>query len=69
MVWIIDNLTTMVEHFTTAATTDPISAVGILFGALFVGAASAAFGGMALGGLLKPLLPDGAVTRQRRERP
>jgi len=69
MVWVIDNVATMVEHFTTAATTDPLSAVGVLFGALFVGAASAAFGGVAVGGLLKPLLPDGAVTRQRRQRP
>ncbi|MDH5020490.1 hypothetical protein [Halobacterium rubrum] len=69
MVWVIDDVVTMVEHFTTAATTDPLSALGVLFGALFVGAASAAFGGMAVGGLVKPLLPDSAVTRERRQRP
>ncbi|AAG20629.1 MULTISPECIES: hypothetical protein [Halobacterium] len=66
MVWIIDNLVTMVEHFTTAATTDPLSAIGILFGALFVTAAAGAFGALAVGGLISPLVPDSATIQQRR---
>jgi hypothetical protein len=69
MVWVIDNLVTMLEHFTTAATTDPLSAVGVLLGALFVGAASAAFGGLAVAGLLDPLLPENVTARDRRQRP
>ena len=68
MVWVIDNLVSMLEHFTTAATTDPLSALGVLFGALFVGAASVAFGGLAAAGLVKPLLPDTATPRERRQR-
>lgn len=69
MVWVIDNLVTMLEHFTTAATTDPISAVGVLFGVLFVGAASVAFGGLAVAGLLEPLLPENVTARERRQHP
>ena len=68
MVWVIDNLVSMLEHFTTAATTDPISALGVLFGALFVGAASVAFGGLAVAGLVEPLLPESATVRERRQR-
>jgi hypothetical protein len=69
MVWVIDNLVSMLEHFTTAATTDPLSALGVLFGALFVGAASAAFGGLAAAGLLEPLLPENVTAHDRRQRP
>lgn len=68
MVWVIDNVVTMIEHFTTAATTDPLSAVGVLFGALFVGAASVAFGGLAAAGLVEPLLPENVTTHERRQR-
>jgi len=68
MVWVIDNLVSMLEHFTTAATTDPISALGVLFGALFVGAASVAFGGLAVAGLVELLLPESATVRERRQR-
>lgn len=68
MVWVIDNLVSMVDHFATAASTDPLSALGVLFGALFVGAASAAFGGLALAGLVDPLIPESATRRQRRTR-
>jgi hypothetical protein len=65
MVWFVDNLVSMVDYFTTAATTDPLSALGILFGALFVGAASAAFGGLAVAGLVDPLIPESATQQQR----
>jgi len=68
MVWVIDNIVSMVEYFTTAATTDPISALGVLFGALFVGAASVAFGGLTVAGLLDPLLPENVTVRERRQR-
>jgi|AntRauMinimDraft_4_1070384.scaffolds.fasta_scaffold00015_107 hypothetical protein len=68
MVWVIDNLVSMLEHFTTAATTDPLSAIGVLFGALFVGAASVAFGGLAVAGLVDPLLPESVTVRERRQR-
>lgn len=60
MVWLIDNVASLVDNFAVAAQTDPISAVLFAFGALFVGAASAAFGVLALGGLLSPLAPETA---------
>jgi hypothetical protein len=68
MVWVIDNLVSMVEHFATAASTDPLSALGVALGALFVGAASIAFGGLAAGGLVAPLLPETLTSHQRRQR-
>jgi hypothetical protein len=68
MVWVIDNLVSMLEYFTTAATTDPLSALGVVFGALFVGAASVAFGGLAAVGLVEPLLPENVTARERRQR-
>jgi hypothetical protein len=67
MVWVIDDVVSMVDHFVTAASTDPLAVMGIVFGALFVGAASAAFGGLALAGLVDPLIPDSATQQQRRQ--
>lgn len=58
MVWLIENVVSLVENFAVAAQTDPISALMFAFGALFIGAASAAFGALALGGLLSPLVPE-----------
>lgn len=68
MVWIVDNIVSLVENFTTAATTDPISALLIALGGFFVVAASVAFGVPALGGILDLFVPDTATKRQRRAR-
>lgn len=61
MVSLIENVVSLVENFAVAAQTDPISALMFAFGALFIGAASAAFGVLALGGLLSPLVPETAT--------
>jgi hypothetical protein len=55
-------------QFTEVATSDPISGVLVLFGALFVGAASVAFGGLAVGGILKALT-DAVSSGERRQQP
>lgn len=68
MVWLLDDPVSMVEYLTTAATTDPISALLVALGGLFVVAASVAFGGIALGGILDTFAPDSTTTRQRRPR-
>lgn len=68
MVWLLDDPVTMVENLVTAATTDPISAVLVLFGGLFVAASAGGFGVLALGGILSALTPDTATTRERRQR-
>lgn len=68
MVWVIDNLVSMVDYFTTAASTDPLSAFLLALGALFIGAASVIFGGLAAAGMLDPLAPDAATSRTRRQR-
>lgn len=68
MVWVIDNLASMLEYFTTAVSTDPISAMGVALGALFVLVPSVVFGGLAAAGLVEPLLPDNVTARERRQR-
>ncbi|MFC3478077.1 hypothetical protein [Halobacterium litoreum] len=68
MVWVIDNVTSMVDHFATAASTDPLSAALIALGGLFVTVSAGAFGVLALGGLLSELVPDAATKRTRRQR-
>jgi len=68
MVWVIDNIVSLVENISTAATTDPISAVLVLFGAVFVVLAAGGFGALALGALAESLVPDTATERQRRPR-
>lgn len=60
MVWLIENVVSLVDKFAVAAGTDPLAAVAFAFGALFVGAASVAFGALALAGLLSPLVPETA---------
>ena len=68
MVWIIDNLVTAVDLFGTVARTDPLSAVLLALGALFVAVSSVVFGYLALGGLLEPLAPEHLDHPARRKR-
>ena len=58
MVWVIDNLVTLVQQFTEVATSDPLSAVLLALGALLTAFASLFFGYLALGGFLDFLTPD-----------
>lgn len=68
MVWLIDNLVTAGELFGTVARTDPLSAILLALGALFVAFSSAVFGYLALGGVLEPFVPEHLDRPARRER-
>lgn len=50
-----------IEQFTTVATHDPVSAVLLASGALFVGLASAVFGYLTLGALVDLITPEASV--------
>lgn len=58
MVWVIDNLVTLVREFTAVATSDPISAVLLTLGALITAFASLYFGYLTVRGLLEFVLPE-----------
>jgi len=58
MVSIVDNLTEMVSLFSDVATADPLSAVLLAVGALFVVAPSAALGYLAAGAFVDLLIPE-----------
>jgi Na+-driven multidrug efflux pump len=58
MVWLIENVVTLVDKFAVAAGTDPLAAVAFAFGALFITLSAGAFGALALASLLSPLAPD-----------
>lgn len=58
MVWVIDNLVTLVQEFAAVATTDPISALLLALGAVLTAFASLFFGYLVAGGLLDFLTPD-----------
>lgn len=60
MVWLIENVVSLVDKFAVAAGTDPLSAIAFAFGALFVTLSAGAFGALALAGLLSSALPDTA---------
>lgn len=56
---IITDLPKMVDLFETPATQDPLAAVSLVMGALFVAAASGVLGYLAFGGLLDLLGASG----------
>jgi len=58
MVWVIDNVVTMVEQFSAVAMSDPVSAVLMTLGGLLTGFAALFFGYIAARGLLDVVLPD-----------
>jgi len=58
MVWIVDNVATLVEEFLGVATTDPLSFLLLATGAALVGAASLAMGYLTLGAAVDALVPD-----------
>lgn len=58
MVWVIDNLVTMVEQFTAVAMSDPLSAVLVTLGGLITGFAGLFFAYLVAGGLLDVVTPD-----------
>ena len=66
MVWVIDNLVSLVQEFATVATSDPLSAVLLALGAVLTAFASLFFGFLVAGGLLDFLTPDvgGRSTRR-----
>lgn len=59
MVDLIGNLTQMVELFTTAATADPLSALLILGGAVFVGGPMLVLTYLTLGAIVDLFVPRG----------
>lgn len=63
---LVDSIVSMPEKFADVATHDPLSAVLMLFGALFVFGAVGAFGYLSLGALADLLTPASA-TEPRRE--
>lgn len=69
MVWIIDDVTELATLIGDVATADPLSLVLLLVGGALIGAASLAFGGLALGAaadLLTPSTPSPAPAERRR---
>lgn len=63
MAGLIQNLTEMARLFGDVATTDPVSALLLLVGALLVGFSSLLFGYLALGGIGAALIPDTSPKR------
>lgn len=66
MVWVIDNLVSLVQEFAAVATSDPLSAVLLALGAVLVAFSSGYFGYLVAGGLLDLLTPDGGGRSARR---
>lgn len=58
MVWVIDNLVTLVREFFAVATSDPLSALLMALGGLFTGVAAVFFGYLTVRGLLSAAMPD-----------
>lgn len=58
MVWVIDNLVTLVQEFAAVATNGPVSALLLALGAVVTIFASLFFGYLVAGGLLDLLTPD-----------
>ena len=66
MVWVIDNLVSLVQEFAAVATSDPLSAVLLALGAALTAFASLFFGFLVAGGLLDSLTPDAGGRSTRR---
>jgi len=58
MAGLVQNVIDMVNLFADVATTSPVSAVLLLFGAAFVGISVLAFGYFAVGGIGAAIIPD-----------
>ncbi len=58
MVDLIGNVTTMINEFTNIALSDPLSAILILFGSLFVGGSVLAFTYLTLGAIVDLVTPE-----------
>ncbi|MFD1587896.1 hypothetical protein ACFR9U_12985 [Halorientalis brevis] len=58
MVDLIGNVTTMITEFTNIALSDPLSAILILFGSLFVGGSVLAFTYLTLGAVVDLVTPE-----------
>ena len=58
MVDLIGNVTTMINEFTNIALSDPLSAILILFGSLFVGGSVLAFTYLSLGAVVDLVTPE-----------
>jgi hypothetical protein len=63
---LLDSIIRLPNNFIDIITSDPLSALLILFGAVFVGGASAVFGALTLGALVDAVTPSSA-TEPRRE--
>lgn len=57
---LLDNAIEIGPKFVDVALQDPLSAVLVVFGALFVGASVAAFGGLTVGAVVDLLTPSGS---------
>lgn len=57
MVSPIEEFVDLIDHFTTAASVDPLSALLILIGAILVGVAVVIFGWLTVGGIIAAIVP------------
>ncbi|PSP95025.1 hypothetical protein BRC91_03190 [Halobacteriales archaeon QS_4_62_28] len=55
---LLDSIVSFPDRFIDIALSDPLSALLIAFGALFVGASSAVFGYLTLGAAVDLIIPD-----------
>ena len=55
---LLDSIISFPDRFIDIALSDPLSALLIAFGALFVGASSAVFGYLTLGAAVDLIMPD-----------
>lgn len=60
MVSPIDELTALIDHFTTAASVDPLSAILLLIGATLVGVSVVIIAWLTIGGILALRRPRGS---------
>lgn len=58
MVWIVDNLLTLVQEFTQVALADPLSAVLLAIGGLITAFAAVGFGVLAVWGVIDWIVPE-----------
>jgi len=58
MVNVIGNITEMITQFTNIALSDPLSAISLAFGSLFIAVSVGAFGYLALGAAVDLVTPE-----------